>query len=107
MYVGKGYLSNDLFKMNVMTVIDNNKGASSVYMFESSNVWHGRLGYINYYTLDRMINLNLLPKFKIDFNHKCEICVEAKMASASFKSVERSIEPLDFIHSDICDMKSA
>ena len=38
MYVGKGYLSNDLFKMNVMTVIDNNKGASSVYMFESSNV---------------------------------------------------------------------
>ena len=61
MYVGKGYLSNGLFKMNVMTVIDNNKGASSVYMLESSNVWHGRLGYINYYTLDRMINLNLLP----------------------------------------------
>ena len=69
MYVGKGYLSNGLFKMNVMTVIDNNKGASSVYMLESSNVWYGRLGHVNYYTLDRMINLNLLPKFKIDFNH--------------------------------------
>ena len=94
MYVGKGYLSNDLLKMNVMTAfptIDNNKGTSSVYVLESSNVWHGRLGHVNYYTLDRLINLNLLPKFKIDFNHKCEICVEAKMARASFKSVERAL----------------
>ena len=88
MYVGKGYLSNDLFKMNVRTVfptIDNNKSTSSVYMLELSNVWHGKLGHANYYTLDRLINLNLLPKFKIDFNHKCEICVEAKMARVSFK----------------------
>ena len=38
MYISKGYFSNGLFKMNVMTVIDNNKGASSVYMLESSNV---------------------------------------------------------------------
>ena len=37
MYVGKGYLSNGLSKMNVMTVIDNNKGASSIYILESSN----------------------------------------------------------------------
>ena len=106
MHVGKGYLSNGPFKMNVMTVTDNNKGASSVYMLESSNVWHGRLGHVNYYTLYRLINLNLLLKFKIDFNHKCEICVEAKMARASFKSIERSTEPPDLIHSDICDMKS-
>ena len=28
------------------------------------------------------------------------------MARASFKSVERNIEPLDLIHSDVCDMKS-
>ena len=47
-YVGKGYLSNDLFKMNVMIVfpiIDNNKSTSFVYMLESSNVWYGRLGH--------------------------------------------------------------
>ena len=106
MYVGKGYFSNGLFKMNVMTTIDNNKSTYSVYMLELSNVWHGRLGHVNYYTLDRLINLNLLPKFKIYFNHKCEICVEAKMARASFKSIERSTEPPDLIHSDICDMKS-
>ena len=28
------------------------------------------------------------------------------MARASFKSVKRSIERLDLIHSDVCDMKS-
>ena len=67
MYVGKGYLSNGLFKMNVMTVIDNNKGASSVYMLESSNVWHGRLGHVNYYTLDRMINLKLILIISVKF----------------------------------------
>ena len=62
MYVGKGYFSNDLFKINVMTAFptfDNNKGTSTVYMLESSNVWHGRLGHVNYHTLHRLINLNL------------------------------------------------
>ena len=61
MYVGKGYLSNGLFKMNVIIVfptIDNDKG-SSIYMLESSNVWHGRLGHVNYHTFHRLINLNL------------------------------------------------
>ena len=108
MYVGKGYLSKDLFKMNVMTAfptVDNNKSTSSVYTLELSNVWQGRLGHVNYFTLDRLINLNLLPKFKIDFNYKCEICVEAKMARVSFKSVQRSTEPLELIHSDVCGMK--
>ena len=63
-------MNNGLFKMNVMSAfptIDNNRGTSSVYMLESSNVWHGRLGHVNYHTLHRLINLNLLPKFEIDF----------------------------------------
>ena len=44
-YVGKGYKSNGLFKMNVMTIVSdfNNKNTSSAYMLESSNIWHGSL----------------------------------------------------------------
>ena len=84
MYVGKGYMSNGLFKMNVMTVvphtkINNNENTSSAYMLESSNVWHGRLGHVNYDTLRRLINMECLPKFKLDPNHKCEICVELNL----------------------------
>ena len=110
MCVGKGYMSNGLFKMNVMTVVPpikniNKKNTSSAYMLESSNVWHGRLGHVNYDTLRRLINMECLPKFQIDPNHKCEICVKSKLTRTSFQSIERSSEPLELIHSDICDMK--
>ena len=110
MYVGKGYMSNGLFKMNVMTVVPpikniNKKNTSSTYMLESSNVWHGRLGHVNYDTLRRLINMECLPKFQIDPNHKCEICVESKLTRTSFQSIERRSEPLELIHPDICDMK--
>ncbi|KAL6324648.1 hypothetical protein AAG906_013461 [Vitis piasezkii] len=42
----------------------------------------------------------------INFKHKCEVCVEAKMAKPPFHSIEKNTEPLDIIHSDICDLKS-
>ncbi|WJZ97445.1 hypothetical protein VitviT2T_016048 [Vitis vinifera] len=107
MYVGKGYMSDGMWKLNVMTIIKSNmnKASTSTYMLESSNLWHGRLGHVNYDTLRRLINLNHIPTFQINSNHKCETCVEAKLTRSSFQSVERNTEPLDLIHSDICDLK--
>ena len=32
------------------------------------------------------------------------ICIEAKLTKAPFKLVERKIEPLDLIHTDVCDL---
>ena len=60
MYVRKGYMSDGMWKFNVMTIIksDMNKASTSAYIFESSNLWHGRLGHVNYDTLRRLINLN-------------------------------------------------
>ena len=106
-YVGKGYMSNGLFKMNVMTIVSdfNNKNTSSTYMLESSNIWHDRLGHVNFDTLHKLMNLELLPKFNIDANHKCETCVESKLTRASFQIIERSTKPLELIHSDTCDLK--
>ena len=47
MYVGKGYLNHEFFKMNVMTVVPlvamNKNNTSSNYLFEFSIMWHGRL----------------------------------------------------------------
>ena len=85
-YVGKGYVSNGLFKMNVMTIVSdfNNKNTSSSYMLESSNIWH-----VNFDTLRELMNLDLLPKFKIDANHKCEIRVESKLTRSSFHNIEK------------------
>ena len=107
MFVGKGYVTEGLFKLNVMTVKNiNKKNNSSAYLLESSNVWHGRLGHVNYETMRRLINLNHIPTFQISSKHKCEICVEAKLTRSSFQTIERHTKPLDLIHSDVCDLKS-
>ena len=66
-----------------------NKSSSFAYILESSNLWHGRLGHVNYDTLHKLINLNHIPTFQIDVKHKCETCVEAKLTRSSFQSVER------------------
>ena len=96
MYVKKGYMSDGMWKLNVMTIIKSymNKASTFSYILESSNIWHGRLGHINYDTLRRLINLNHIPTFQIDAKCKCETCVEAKLTRSSFKSVEINTEPL-------------
>ena len=45
MYVGKGYMSDGMWKLNVMTIIKSNmnKVSTFTYVLESSNLWHGRL----------------------------------------------------------------
>ena len=50
MYVGKGYLAEGLYKMNVMTVAMN-KSLNASYLLESYDLWHERVGYVNYKTL--------------------------------------------------------
>ena len=37
--------------------------------------------------------------------HKCEVCIEAKLTRSSFQTIERKSEPLDLIHTDVCDLK--
>ncbi|GKA18023.1 retrovirus-related pol polyprotein from transposon TNT 1-94 [Tanacetum coccineum] len=107
MYVGKKYVMNGMFKLNVMVVInDINKMNSSAYLVASSNVWHGPLGHVNFNSMRCLIKFNSIPNFHIDSKNTCETCVEAKLTRSSFKSVEQKTEPLDMIHTDICDLKS-
>ena len=109
-FVGKGYMSEGLFKLNVFNdnVIAstiNKSFMSSAYIVESCELWHSRLGHVNYRSMYKMANLGLLPKFGINKTHKCEICVESKFARKPFKSIERSSELLELVHSDLCDLK--
>ncbi|GJT36028.1 retrovirus-related pol polyprotein from transposon TNT 1-94 [Tanacetum coccineum] len=67
-YVGKGYLDEGLFKLSVVTddnvIKNNNAGTStaSVYMIDPYSLWHSRLGHVNFCSLQRMMNLGMLPK---------------------------------------------
>ncbi|TQE08632.1 hypothetical protein C1H46_005724 [Malus baccata] len=109
-YVGKGYLAEGLFKLNVLSADDINKNnkpsASSAYLIESSTLWHAKLGHVNFRSLQRMVNLGMLPKCSMNKVSKCEICTESKYARHSYKSVEKSNEILGLIYSDLCDFKS-
>lgn len=49
MFVGKGYLEKSLFKLNAMNVlrnIESNKSINSIYLVESCDLWHDRLGHV-------------------------------------------------------------
>ena len=97
MYVGKGYLVDELFKANV-AVVDKksvnlyskliNKGKTSVYLLESPTLWHARLGHVNYKSLKNLSNLGYIPKLNLEEIRKCEICVEAKFTKNSFHSID-------------------
>ena len=108
MFVGKGYLAEGLFKLNVLVTntINNNKNTYA-YIVDSFVLGHARLGHINNKSIYRMVNLNLLSKFDVNMHNKCEVCIESNFARQSFKSVqERSNELLSMIHSDLYDFKT-
>ena len=106
MFVGKIYVTDGIFKLNVMFFKDDNAiKNSSAYLLESPNLWNGRLGHMNFDTLQRLSAKEYIPKLNIDSKHKCETCVEAKLTRSSFKCVERNTKVLDLIHNDICDLK--
>ncbi|CAL8988835.1 unnamed protein product, partial [Prunus brigantina] len=49
MFVGKGYLADGLFKLNVSAnLINNNMNKASVYIVDSSSLWHSRLDIYPY-----------------------------------------------------------
>ncbi|KAL0404059.1 UNVERIFIED_CONTAM: Retrovirus-related Pol polyprotein from transposon TNT 1-94 [Sesamum radiatum] len=85
---GKGYLSDGLFVLNTVPTVFNKTTSSSAYMIESYDVWHGRLGRVNYSSIKRL--------------------KKAKYAKKPFKSVtSRSTELLELIHSDLADFKNS
>ena len=57
MYIGKGYLTDGMFKLNVIVSDAINKNNASVYIADSFDIWHARLGYVNNKLIHRMIFL--------------------------------------------------
>ena len=60
-----------------MIVESIKKNVAYVYLLELNELWHARLGHINYKALRKLVNLEVLPDFKCD-KSKCETCVESK-----------------------------
>ena len=105
-FVGKGYCNQGLFMLNVYDIINNNASSSSTYIVDSYDIWHGRLGHVNFsYMKKKMVELSLIPKLSLENHGKCESCVESKTTKKFCKSVERESGLLSLIYSDLGDKK--
>ncbi|CAM8905735.1 unnamed protein product [Rhodiola kirilowii] len=99
-FVGFGYFCNGMFMLNV------NKVVNSVYMSSTSddfNLWHARLGHVHYQRLKLMSKEGLIPT--VDMNvDKCNTCMLTKITRLSFKSISRTSNLLELVHSDMDDL---
>ncbi|CAJ2637004.1 unnamed protein product [Trifolium pratense] len=102
-FIGKGYASDGMFKLNVDFNVMN-KISPSVYSLCDFNIWHSRLCHVNKRSILNISNLGLIPKLSFNEIEKCEFCSQAKITKSKHKSVIRESEPMDLIHSDICEL---
>ena len=85
-FVGKGYCNKGLFMLNVYDIINNNASSSFfAYIVDSYDIWHARLGHVNFSYMKKMVELSLIPKLSLENHGKCESCVESKPTKKSCK----------------------
>nr|GEX47102.1 ribonuclease H-like domain-containing protein [Tanacetum cinerariifolium] len=63
---------------------------------DESNLWHKRLGHINFKTMNKLVRGNLvrgLPSFFVENNHTCVACQKEKRHKASCK-IKTTQDPL-------------
>nr|GEW77075.1 putative ribonuclease H-like domain-containing protein [Tanacetum cinerariifolium] len=73
---------------------------------DESNLWHMRLGNINYKTMNKLVSGSLargLPLKIFKNNHGCVSCQKGKQHKASYKEklVNSIIKPLHMLHMDL------
>nr|GEX07277.1 ribonuclease H-like domain-containing protein [Tanacetum cinerariifolium] len=75
---------------------------------DKSNLWHRRLGYINFKTMNKLVKGNIvrgLPSKVFENNHACLACKKGKQhrASCKTKPVSSISQPLQRLHMDYLD----
>ena len=77
---------------------------------ETPELWHQRLGHMNYQSLYHLVKTGKLgginlpaSAFQKCHSDRCEVCVMAKhRRAAALSKVDRPQSPMDTIHSDVC-----
>jgi hypothetical protein len=106
-FISKGYDIGGLFRLSV---IDDCNNVANLVSYSELNVgevvvWHSHLCHINFDCIIHLSKLNFILKIPVVRRSKCHACVQAKKPCKPFKRVEeKSLAPLDLIHSDLCEM---
>ncbi|GKB10383.1 putative ribonuclease H-like domain-containing protein [Tanacetum coccineum] len=78
---------------------------------DESNLWHRRLGHINFKTMNKLVKGNLvrgLPSKLFENDHTCVACQKGKQHKASCKTklVSSISQPLQTLHMDLFGLTS-
>ncbi|GJW54316.1 zinc finger, CCHC-type containing protein [Tanacetum coccineum] len=90
-FIGFGYLSNHMFRLNI---ISNNIGLAfmSTSKLNDSILWHARLGHVHFKRMQDMSKDGLLPAFNMD-TEKAESRAVVRLLGPKLKTLgERGIE---------------
>ncbi|GJZ10997.1 putative ribonuclease H-like domain-containing protein [Tanacetum coccineum] len=73
---------------------------------DESNLWHRRLGHVNFKTINKLVKGNLargLPSKLFEINQTCVACQKGKQhrASCKTKTVSSISQPLQMLHMDL------
>ncbi|GKB52117.1 putative ribonuclease H-like domain-containing protein [Tanacetum coccineum] len=73
---------------------------------DESNLWHRRLGHVNFKTMNKLVKGNLvrcLPSKIFDNDHTCVACQKGKQHKASCKAklISSISQPLQMLHMDL------
>lgn len=74
-FIGKWFICDGFFKLNLINDSEYNKIDFVALSLVSSNIWHNKLGHVNFNSLKRLMNFNLIPNSSINFKNKCQICM--------------------------------
>ena len=87
-FVRKGYCNQDLFMLNVSRILNSKSSSSFVYIVISCDIWHGKLGHVNFSHIKKMVELSFIRRLSLENLRKCEACVKSKTTKKSCKPLK-------------------
>nr|GEV49890.1 putative ribonuclease H-like domain-containing protein [Tanacetum cinerariifolium] len=99
---------NNMYNVNLKNIVPS---GDLTYLFskailDESNLWHRRLGHINFKTMNKLVKGNLvrgLPTKVFENDHTCVACMKGKQhrASCKTKPVSSVNQPMQRLHMDL------
>ncbi|GJR86892.1 putative ribonuclease H-like domain-containing protein [Tanacetum coccineum] len=99
---------DNIYSVDLKSVVPT-KGLTCLFAkatIDESNLWHRRLGHINFKNINKLVKGNLvrgLPSKIFENNHSCVACQKGKQHKASCKTklVNSISKPLHMLHMDL------
>ena len=113
-YVGDALLHDELYLLSLREKVysvcnvkehvsaSNKEQKKRKRTFDSSKLWHCRLGHISKGRIERLVKSEILPPLEFSDLEQCIDCVKGKYVKQIKKGAIHSTGTLEIIHTDIC-----